>query len=113
VWLENGQGVVYERTFVPLAVDGRPPSQWTDGERAVGRIAVWVPAGAPTGRYDAYMSVLDQNGVPVTLEGDLWGVFQDEPGIIRIGPVLVEESSLGLPDDAEIFAEFGGPLHDR
>jgi hypothetical protein len=113
VWLENGQGVVYERTFVPLAVDGRRPSQWTDGERAVGRIAVWVPAGAPTGRYDAYMSVLDRNGVPVTLEGDLWGVFQDEPGIIRIGPVLVEESSFGLPDDAEIFAEFGGPLHDR
>ncbi len=113
VWLENGQGVVYERTFLPLAVDGRRPSQWTDGERAVGKIAVWVPAGAPTGRYDAYMSVLDGNGARVTLEGDLWGVFQDEPGIIRIGPVLVEKSSLELLDDSEIFAEFGGPLHNR
>jgi len=113
VWLEHSRGVVYERTFVPLAVDGRPPSQWTDGERAVGRIAVWVPAGAPTGRYDAYMSVLDARGAPLVLEGDLRGVFQDDPGIIRIGPVLVEQSSLGLPDDAEIFAEFGGPLHNR
>ena len=113
VWLEHGQGVVYERTFLPLAVDGRPPSQWTEGERAVGRIGVWVPAGAPTGRYDAYMSVLDGEGDVVTFEGELWGVFQDEPGIIRIGPVLVEQSPFGLPDDAEIFAEFGGPLHDR
>ena len=113
VWLEHVGGDIYERTFLPLAVDGRPPSQWTEGERAVGKIAVWVPAGAETGRYDAYMSVLDGAGRPVVLEGDLWGVFQDEPGIIRIGPVLVEESSFGLLDDAEIFAEFGGPLHDR
>ena len=113
VWLEHGEGAVYERTFIPLAVDGRRPSQWTVGERAVGRIAVWVPAGAPTGRYETYMSVLDAAGQPMVLQDDLGGVFQDEPGIIRIGPVLIEESSLDLPDDSEIFAEFGGPLHDR
>jgi hypothetical protein len=59
------------------------------------------------------LSVLDATGQPMVLEGELWGVFQDDPGVIRIGPVLIEESSLGLRDDADIFAEFGGPLHDR
>ncbi len=113
VWLEHTDGTVYERGFTPLAVDGRRPARWTVGERAVGRIAVWVPAGAPSGRYESYLSVLDATGQPMVLEGELWGVFQDDPGVIRIGPVLIEESSLGLRDDADIFAEFGGPLHDR
>lgn len=113
IWLEHTSGVVYERTFLPRAVDGRPPSLWTQGERSVGKIGVWIPAGAPTGRYESYMSVLNGSGTPVVLEGDLGGVFQDMPGIVRLGPVLIENSSFGLRDDSEIFAEFGAPLHNR
>lgn len=112
-WLVGPDGKVYERIFRPLAQDGRRPENWIPGERIHAKTAVWIPAGAVPGRYEAFASFLDADLKPIPVKGRLEGVFQDQPGILRLGPVDVVPSSLGLPDDAEIAARFGGPLHER
>ena len=52
-WLEGPDGRIYERIFRPLAQDARKPHHWIPGERIVAKTAVWVPAGAPAGIYEA------------------------------------------------------------
>ena len=112
-WLEGPDGRVYERTFRPLAQDSRRPHHWIPGERIVAKTAVWVPAGAPAGTYQAFVSFIYADREPIPLEGRLRKVFQDTPGILHLGPVDIVPSSRGLLDDSEIYEKYGAPLHER
>ncbi len=112
-WLEGPDGRVYERIFRPLAQDARKPQHWIRGEGIVAKIAVWVPAGAAPGRYEAFASFLESRRSPLPLRGDIGGVFQDEPGILRLGPIAIVAPRDEIPDDAYIYAQYGAPLHQR
>ncbi|MCY3801226.1 MAG: glycosyltransferase family 39 protein [Chloroflexi bacterium] len=112
-WLEGPDGRIYERIFRPLAQDARKPHHWIPGERIVAKTAVWIPAGAPAGNYEAYASFIHADRVPIDLDGRLTGVYQNEPGILHLGPAEIVPSSRGLLDDSEIYEKFGAPLHER
>ena len=112
-WLEGPDGQIYERTFRPLAQDARKPQHWIRGEAIVAKIAVWIPAGAPAGRYAAFSSFIQADREPIALAGRIQGIFQDQPGILHLGPVEVVASPHGLPDDADLYEDFGAPLLER
>jgi hypothetical protein len=113
VWLEGPDGQIYEQIFRPLAQDARKPQHWIPGERFAAKIAVWVPAGATAGRYEAFASFVHADREPIPLDGRIQGVFRNQPGILQLGPVEIISSPHGLPDDADLYEEFGAPLQER
>ncbi len=103
----------YGRDFYPLNVHGRRSSQWDAGERIVGKIAVWIPAAAGPGDYDAYVSLIDARGQPMMLDGDIVGISRTETNELYLGSSVLAEARDHMLDDREIFDLYGAPIYDR
>lgn len=111
VWLRTPSGVIYAKDLYAQDEDLRRTSQWQPGDVHRLRAAVWVPAEAEPGEYQAFISFLRPDDHPLMAVGELSGMIHPGVDYVWLGPVDIAPPSLPLGNEAELREAVGGPIH--
>ncbi|MBM4437002.1 MAG: hypothetical protein FJ029_07140, partial [Actinobacteria bacterium] len=110
VWLRGPGGVVYAKDAFVQDDGLRRTSQWLPNEEHVLRTAIWIPAEATPGVYEAYVAFIAPDGSGLPVVGHLAGFRYPWVNALWIGPVRIDPPSVPLPNEAELRSRLGGPI---
>ena len=110
VWLRTPSGVVYAKDLYAQDQSLRRTSQWQRGEVHQLRTALWVPAEAESGSYEAFVAFLRPDGRPLTAFGRLARISHPGVSYLWLGPVEIVPPTIPLANEAELRASLGGPI---
>ncbi len=110
VWLRGPDGIVYAKDLFAHDDSLRRTSQWTPGEEHLIRTAVWIPAEAVPGQYDAYVAFIDPDDRGLEVRGSLAGFRYPSVNYMWLGPVRITRPSIALGSEAELRARVGSPI---
>ncbi len=110
VWLRTPSGAIYSKDLHAQDRSLRRTSDWQPGEKHQIRTALWVPAEAEPGSYQAYIAFLRPDDRPLTAVGKLSGI--EYPGVdyVLLGPVDIVPPTVPLANEAELREALGGPI---
>ncbi|MCY3959270.1 MAG: glycosyltransferase family 39 protein [Chloroflexi bacterium] len=110
VWLRTPSGVIYAKDLYAQDRVLRRTSQWQPGERHQLRTALWIPAEAEPGTYQAFIAFLRPDDRPLTAVGRLARI--DHPGVdyLWLGPVDILPPSIPMASEAGVRERLGGPI---
>ena len=110
VWLRTPSGVIYAKDLFAQDRSLRRTSQWQPGEEHQLRTALWVPAEAEPGSYEAFVAFLRPDNRSLTAFGRLAGI--NHPGVdyLWLGPVDITAPTVPLANEAKLREAVGGPI---
>ena len=88
----------------------RRTSEWQPDDAHQLRTALWVPAEAEPGSYQAFITFLRPDDRPLTAVGELSGIVHPGVDYVWLGPVEIVPPSVPLANEAELRAALGGPI---
>ena len=74
------------------------------------RTALWVPAEAKPGRYEAFIAFLTPDGRALPANGKLSGIAHPGVSYLWLGPVDIDKPSIPLKSEFELRKIHGGPI---
>ena len=110
VWLRGSDGVVYAKDLFAHDDFLHRTSEWTPGETHVVRTAIWLPAEATPGQYEAYVSFIGPDGTALPARGRLAGFEYPLVNYLWLGPVRIEPPAVPLANEAALRELVGGPI---
>ena len=110
VWLRTPSGVIYAKDLFAQDQSLRRTSQWQPGEKHQLRTALWVPAEAEPGSYQAFVTFLRPDDRPLTAVGRLAQIPHAGVDYLWLGPVDIVPPSVPLANEAELREALGGPV---
>ena len=110
VWLRTPSGVIYAKDLYAQDRFLQRTSQWQPGEEHQLRTALWVPAEAEAGSYEAFVAFLRPDDRPLTAVGRLAQI--DHPGVdyLWLGPVNIAPPTIPMASEATLREGLGGPI---
>ena len=110
VWLRTPSGVIYAKDLFAQDRLLRRTSHWQPDEKHQLRTALWVPAEAEPGSYEAFVAFLRPDNRPLTAVGRLARI--DHPGVdyVWLGPVDIMPPSIPMDSEAGLRERLGGPI---
>ncbi|MDE2898172.1 MAG: glycosyltransferase family 39 protein [Chloroflexota bacterium] len=110
VWLRTPSGVIYAKDLYAQDRFLRRTSQWQAGDEHQLRTALWVPAEAEPGSYEAFVTFLRPDDRPLMAVGRLARI--DHPGVdyLWLGPVDIVPPSIPMASEAGLRESLGGPI---
>lgn len=110
VWLRTPSGVIYAKDLFAQDRFLRRTSDWEPGEKYQIRTALWVPAEAESGSYQAYIAFLRPDDRPLTAVGKLSSIVYPGVDYVLLGPVDIMPPTVPLANEAELREALGGPI---
>ena len=110
VWLRTPSGVIYAKDLFAQDRSLRRTSDWQPGEKHQIRTALWVPAEAESGSYQAHIAFLRPDDRPLTAVGKLSGIVYPGVDHVLLGPVDIVPPTVPLANEAELREALGGPV---
>ncbi len=110
IWLRTPSGVIYAKDLYAQDRQLRRTSEWQPGDVHQLRTALWVPAEAEAGAYQAYITFLRPDDRPLTAVGELTGIAHPGVDYVWLGPVDIAPPTVPLANEAELRAALGGPI---
>ncbi len=110
IWLRTPSGVIYAKELYAQDRQLRRTSEWQPGDAHQLRTALWVPAEAEPGSYQAFIAFLRPDDRPLTAVGELSGIVHPGVDYVWLGPVDIAPPSVPLANEAELRAALGGPI---
>lgn len=110
VWLRTPSGTIYAKDVYAQDQGLRRSSEWQPGEEHLLRTALWVPAEAETGSYQAFVAFLRPDDRPLTAIGKLHKSEHRGVDYLWLGPVDIVAPSVPLANEAELREALGGPI---
>lgn len=110
VWLRTPGGVIYAKDLYAQDRRLRRTSQWQPGEEHQLRTALWVPAEAEAGSYEAFVAFLRPGDRPLTAQGRLAQIHHPGVDYLWLGPVDIVPPTVPLANEAELREALGGPI---
>lgn len=110
VWLRTPSGVVYAKDLYAQDNSLRRTSEWEPGDTHRIRTALWVPAEAEPGSYEAFVAFLRPDDRPLTASGRLARI--NHPGVdyLWLGPVDIVPPTIPFTSEAAMREALGGPI---
>lgn len=110
VWLRTPSGVIYAKDLYAQDRFLQRTSQWQPDEKHQLRTALWVPAEAEPGSYEAFVAFLRPDDRPLTAVGRLARI--DHPGVdyLWLGPVEIAPPTIPMAHEATFRERLGGPI---
>ena len=110
VWLRSSDGTIYSKDLFAQDLVMRRTSEWKSGETYQVRTALWVPAEANPGRYEAFIAFLTPDGRALPANGKLSGIAHPGVSYLWLGPVDIDKPSIPLKSEFELRTIHGGPI---
>ena len=110
VWMRTPSGVIYAKDLFAQDRFLRRTSAWKPGEEHQLRTALWVPAEAEPGSYEAFIAFLRPDARPLTVSGELSGIAHPGLDHVVLGPVDIMPPAVPLASEAELREAIGGPI---
>lgn len=110
VWLRTPSGVIYAKDLFAQDRSLRRTSDWEPGENHQIRTALWVPAEAESGSYQAYIAFLRPDDRSLTAVGKLSSIVYPGVDYVLLGPVDIIPPTVPLANEAELREALGGPI---
>jgi hypothetical protein len=110
VWLRTPSGAIYAKDLFAQDRSQSRTSEWRVGEEHQLRTALWVPAEAETGSYEAYIAFLRPDDRPLMAVGELSGIFYPGVDYVSLGPVDIVPPEVPMANEAELREAVGGPI---
>jgi len=110
VWLRSPSGVIYAKDLYAQDESLRRTSEWQRREEQQVRTALWVPAEAEAGTYEAFIAFLRPDDRPLTAFGQLARISHPGVDYLWLGPVEIVPPSIPLANEAELRQANGGPI---
>lgn len=111
VWLRTPSGVIYAKDLFAQDRRLRRTSEWQPGEEHQLRTALWVPAEAEAGSYQAFVALLRPDGRPLMALGQLSELVYPGVDYLWLGPVDIAPPTVPLANETELREALGGPIH--
>lgn len=110
VWLRTPSGAIYAKDLYAQDRFLQRTSQWQPDEKHQLRTALWVPAEAEPGSYEAFVAFLRPDDRPLTAVGRLARI--DHPGVdyLWLGPVNIAPPTIPMANEATLRERLGGPV---
>ena len=108
IWVEGPGGVSYRKDLSAHDEVLRRTSKWPLGVTHEIRTALWIPADAPPGDYQAYMSFSDSFGQARWVTGDLAGMAYHTQDVLDIGALMIGPPSIGIGGELHVPRLLGG-----
>ena len=110
VWVRSPSGVIYAKDLFAQDQSLRRTSEWQRREEHLLRTAIWVPAEAEPGSYEAFVAFLRPDNRPLRAFGRLARI--NHPGVdyLWLGPVDIVPPTIPLANEAELREALGGPI---
>ena len=110
IWLRTPSGVIYAKDLYAQDRYLQRTSQWKPDEKHQLRTALWVPAEAEPGSYEAFVTFLRPDDRPLTAVGRLARI--EHPGVdyLWLGPVDIVPPSIPMASEAGLREKLGGPI---
>jgi hypothetical protein len=110
VWLRTPSGAIYAKDLFAQDRFLKRTSEWRVGEKHQLRTALWVPAEAETGSYEAYIAFLRPDDRPLLAVGELSGIVYPGVDYVSLGPVDIVPPTVPMANEAELREAVGGPI---
>ena len=110
VWLRTPSGVIYAKDLYAQDRYLRRTSEWQPRETHQLRTALWVPAEAEPGTYQAFVAFLRPDDRPLTAVGRLAKIAHPGVDYLWLGPVDIVPPTVPLAHEAELREALGGPI---
>lgn len=110
VWMRTPSGVMYAKDLFAQDRFLRRTSAWKPGEEHQLRTALWVPAEAEPGSYEAFIAFLRPDDRPLTVSGELSRIAHPGLDHVVLGPVDIMPPAVPLASEAELRGVTGGPI---
>ncbi len=110
VWLRTPGGEIIAKDLLARDRAGHPTSAWPPGERRQIRTALWVPAEAEPGEYQAFAAFLTPDGGALEARGKLAKIPHPGVSYLWLGPVAIVPPSVPLVHEAAMRELIGGPI---
>ena len=110
IWLRTPTGVIYAKDLHAQDRLLRRTSEWQPGETHQLRTALWVPAEAESGSYQAFIAFLRPDDRPLTSVGKLSEIVYAGVDYLWLGPVDIVPPTVPLADEANLREALGGPI---
>ncbi len=110
IWLRTPTGVIYAKDLYAQDRLLRRTSEWQPAETHQLRTALWVPAEAESGAYQAFIAFLRPDDRPLTSVGKLSEIVYAGVDYLWLGPVDIVPPTVPLADEANLREALGGPI---
>lgn len=110
VWLRTPSGLIYAKDTYAQDRRLRRTSEWQPDEKHQLRTALWVPAEAEAGSYQAFVTFLRPDDRPLTAVGLLDRTEHRGVDYLWLGPVDIVAPTVPLANEASLREALGGPI---
>ena len=110
VWLRTPSGVIYSKDLFAQDRFLRRTSEWQPGDKHQLRTALWVPAEAEPGSYQAFVAFLRPDDRALTAVGKLAEIAHPGVDYLWLGPVDIVSPTVPLANEAALREALGGPI---
>lgn len=110
VWLRTPSGVVYAKDLYAQDSSLRRTSEWEPRDTHRIRTALWVPAEAEAGSYEAFVAFLRPDDRPLTASGRLARINHPGVSYLWLGPVDIVPPTIPFTSEAAMREALGGPI---
>ena len=110
VWLRTPRGDIYSKDLVAQNRSQQRTSEWLPGETYQVRTALWVPAEAAPGSYQAFVAFLTPDDRALIVNGAFREITHPSVSYLWLGPVDITEPSISLGNEAALRESVGGPI---
>ena len=110
VWLRTPSGVIYAKDLYAQDRSLQRTSKWRPGDQHQLRTALWVPAEAELGMYQAFITFLRPDDRPLMAVGKLSEITHPGVDYVWLGPVDIGPPTVPLANEADLREALGGPI---
>ena len=110
IWLRTPSGVIYAKELYAQDRQLRRTSEWQPDDKHQLRTALWVPAEAEPGSYQAFIAFLRPDDRPLAAVGELSGIVHPGVDYVWLGPVDIVPPTVPLANEAKLREALGGPV---
>ncbi len=109
IWVRGPGGVIYAKDLFAHDAGLQRTSAWSPGETQEIRTALWIPAEAPPGDYQAYISFIGPNDEGLPLWGELANITYPTQNFLTIGALAIDPPSIDVRSESELRSLVGSP----
>ena len=109
VWLRTPSGLIYAKDTYAQDSRLRRTSEWQPGDKHQLRTALWVPAEAEAGSYQAFVAFLRPDDRPLMANGLFKNTEHRGVDYLWLGPVDIVAPTVPLANEADLREALGGP----
>ena len=110
VWLRTTSGDIYSKDLIAQNRAQQRTSEWLPGEIYQVRTALWVPAEAAPGSYQAFVAFLTPDDRALIVNGTFREITHPSVSYLWLGPVDITEPSISLGNEGALRESVGGPI---